>query len=177
MGGHHLSRRCRLNAELLEAGRVGRRVSDDVLDVAVPEIILNEPCIRVLVGQGEATSVSLRAVRPCTLLLLVALQNAQLFIGAIQAQAGPGQIARLQLPASVVRASVQAAQGGLDLRSKLLVRTAEIGLDGSPEAGRCLRLLLRLNQSLSQLLIFRVVGLIQTCATICRLLLPGQLRL
>ena len=38
--------------------RVGGRVLDGVLNVPVPEIILNEPRVRALVGQGEAASVA-----------------------------------------------------------------------------------------------------------------------
>ena len=44
--------------ELLEPRRVGGRVLDGVLDVAVAEVILNESCIRALVGQSEAASVA-----------------------------------------------------------------------------------------------------------------------
>ena len=44
--------------ELLEASGVGRGVPDGVLDVAVSEVILNEPCIRALVGKGEAAGVA-----------------------------------------------------------------------------------------------------------------------
>ena len=44
--------------ELLEPRRVGGRVLDGVLDVPVSEVILNEPRIRALVGQGEAASVA-----------------------------------------------------------------------------------------------------------------------
>jgi len=44
--------------ELLKPRRVGRGVLDGVLDVAVPEVILNEPRIGALVGQGEAASMA-----------------------------------------------------------------------------------------------------------------------
>jgi hypothetical protein len=44
--------------ELFEPRRVGGGVLDGVLDVAMPEVILNEPLIRALVGQGEAASVA-----------------------------------------------------------------------------------------------------------------------
>ena len=37
---------------------VDGRVLDGVLDVAVSEVILNEPSIRALIGQGEAASVA-----------------------------------------------------------------------------------------------------------------------
>ena len=43
--------------KLLEPSRVGGRVLDRVLNVPVPEVILNEPRIRALVGQREAASV------------------------------------------------------------------------------------------------------------------------
>ena len=44
----------RLAPALLESGRIAGGVSDGVLDIAVSEIVLNEPCIRALVGQSEA---------------------------------------------------------------------------------------------------------------------------
>src|SRR5271166_4720195 len=44
--------------KLFEPRRVGRRVLDGVLNVPVPEIILNEPRISALVSQGEAASVA-----------------------------------------------------------------------------------------------------------------------
>ena len=44
--------------QLLEPCRVGGRVLDGVLDVPVSEVILNEPSIRALIGQGEAASVA-----------------------------------------------------------------------------------------------------------------------
>ena len=37
---------------------VGGRVLDGVLDVPMSEVILNEPSIRALIGQGEAASVA-----------------------------------------------------------------------------------------------------------------------
>ncbi len=53
--------RCRKHSsppELLEAGRVRRRVPDGVLNVPVSKIVLNEPRIRALVGEGEAAGVA-----------------------------------------------------------------------------------------------------------------------
>ena len=44
--------------ELFKPCRVGRGVPDGVLNVPVSEIVLNEPRIRALVGQGEAASVA-----------------------------------------------------------------------------------------------------------------------
>src|ERR1700738_4344929 len=44
--------------QLLEPCRVGGRVLDGVLDVPMSEVILNEPSIRALIGQGEAASVA-----------------------------------------------------------------------------------------------------------------------
>ena len=44
--------------ELLEPCRVCGRVPDGVLNVPVSKIVLNEPRIRALVGQGEAASVA-----------------------------------------------------------------------------------------------------------------------
>ena len=47
-----------LPPKLFEAGRVRRGVPDGVLNVPVSKIVLNEPRIRALVGQGEAASVA-----------------------------------------------------------------------------------------------------------------------
>jgi hypothetical protein len=44
--------------QLFEPRRIGRGVLDGVLNVPVAEIILNEPCIRALVGKREAASVA-----------------------------------------------------------------------------------------------------------------------
>ena len=44
--------------QLFEPRRIGSRVFDRVLNVAVSEIILNEPGIRALVGEGETASVA-----------------------------------------------------------------------------------------------------------------------
>ena len=44
--------------QLLEPYRVGGRVLDGVLNIPVSEIILNEPRVCTLVGQGEAASVA-----------------------------------------------------------------------------------------------------------------------
>ena len=44
--------------QLFKSRRVGGRVLDGVLNVPVSEIVLNEPRIRALVGQGEAASVA-----------------------------------------------------------------------------------------------------------------------
>ena len=44
--------------QLLEPCRVGGRVLDGVLNIAMSEVILNEPRISALVGQGEAASVA-----------------------------------------------------------------------------------------------------------------------
>jgi len=40
----------------LEPRRVGSGVLDGMLDLAMPEIILNEPRVRALVGKGKAAS-------------------------------------------------------------------------------------------------------------------------
>ena len=42
----------------LKPCRVGGGVPDGVLDVPVSEVILNEPRIRALIGEGEAASVA-----------------------------------------------------------------------------------------------------------------------
>ena len=42
----------------LEPCGIGGGIFDGVADVAMPEIVLNEPRIRALVGQGEAASVA-----------------------------------------------------------------------------------------------------------------------
>jgi len=44
--------------EPLESRRIAGRVLDGVLDVAVSEIILNQPSVRALVSEGEAASVA-----------------------------------------------------------------------------------------------------------------------
>ena len=48
----------RSSPELLKPRRVGCGVLDGVLDVPMPQIILNEPRIRVLIGKGEPASVA-----------------------------------------------------------------------------------------------------------------------
>jgi hypothetical protein len=53
------SRRSRLSTRSgLEAGRVGGDVFDGVLNVAVSEVILNEPRIRALVRRAKAAGVA-----------------------------------------------------------------------------------------------------------------------
>ena len=47
-----------LSPQPLEAGRIGGGVAYRVLDVAVAEIVLDQPGIGALVGQGVATSVA-----------------------------------------------------------------------------------------------------------------------
>src|SRR5437667_12343753 len=44
--------------QLIEPYRVGGRVLDGVLNIPVSEIILNEPRVCTLVGEGEAASVA-----------------------------------------------------------------------------------------------------------------------
>jgi hypothetical protein len=44
--------------QLFEPGRVGGRVLDGVLNVPMPQVILNEPRIRALVGKSEAANVA-----------------------------------------------------------------------------------------------------------------------
>jgi hypothetical protein len=44
--------------QLFEPCWVGGRVLNGVVDVAVSEVILNEPSIRALIGKGEAPKVS-----------------------------------------------------------------------------------------------------------------------
>ena len=46
-----------ITATIFQTSRVGCRVFDRVLDVAVSEVILNEPRIGSLIGQGEAARV------------------------------------------------------------------------------------------------------------------------
>jgi len=43
-----------LPPELFKAGGIGGGIADGVLNVAVSQIVLNEPCIRPLIGQSEA---------------------------------------------------------------------------------------------------------------------------
>ena len=47
-----------LSPELFKAGGIGGGVADGVLDVAVSQIVLNEPGIRALIGQGEAAGMA-----------------------------------------------------------------------------------------------------------------------
>jgi hypothetical protein len=47
-----------LTPELLEPGRIGGRVLDGVLNVPMPEIVLNEPRIGSLVGKSKAAGVA-----------------------------------------------------------------------------------------------------------------------
>jgi hypothetical protein len=53
-----LSTIIQINATTSRPGRIGRRVFDGVLDIAVSEIVLNEPRIGSLVGQSEAAGVA-----------------------------------------------------------------------------------------------------------------------
>jgi hypothetical protein len=52
--------KCRpdLAPQFFEPCRVGRRIFDGLVNVAVSEIILNEPCIRALIGKSEAARVA-----------------------------------------------------------------------------------------------------------------------
>ena len=47
-----------LSPKPLKPCRIGRRVNDSVLNVPVSKIVLNQPRIRALVGQGEAASMA-----------------------------------------------------------------------------------------------------------------------
>jgi len=47
-----------LSPELFKAGGIGGGVADGVLNVAVSQIVLNEPGIRALIGQGEAAGMA-----------------------------------------------------------------------------------------------------------------------
>ena len=47
-----------LAPQLLEPCRVCHRVPDGVLNVPMPQVILNKPRIRALVRQGEAASMA-----------------------------------------------------------------------------------------------------------------------
>ena len=47
-----------LSPEPLEPCWVGRRVAHGMLNIPVPQVVLNEPRIRALVGEGEAAGVA-----------------------------------------------------------------------------------------------------------------------
>jgi hypothetical protein len=57
-GGLALNHYLHLPPQLLEPCGIAGGVPDGVLNVAMPEIILNQPHIRALIGQGEAAGVA-----------------------------------------------------------------------------------------------------------------------
>lgn len=47
-----------LSPKLLEPGRISGRVPDGVLNAPMPQVVLDQPRVRALVGQGEAASMA-----------------------------------------------------------------------------------------------------------------------
>ena len=47
-----------LPPQLLEPCRVGGGVTHGVLNIAVPEIVLNETCVRALIGESKAAGMA-----------------------------------------------------------------------------------------------------------------------
>jgi hypothetical protein len=69
--------------ESLEPRRICSGVADGVLDVAVAEVVLNEPRVRALVGQREAASV------PQHVRVSIERESGQLAVGADRQPRGP----------------------------------------------------------------------------------------